>query len=95
MIWWDNLCKQCGFCCLKKKVINSICIIDINDPCEFLDVETKQCMIYEKRFEICSACKKMTLFHILFSSYLPDSCGYVEFFRKFGWLKKIKQKLKR
>ncbi|MCP5514422.1 MAG: hypothetical protein H7A26_03035 [Spirochaetales bacterium] len=87
MKWWENLCNKCGICCLKKKVIDGNCIIDKNSPCQYLDIESNRCLVYEKRFILCRECRKMTIFHALFSSYLPDDCGYVVFFRKGGFLK--------
>ncbi|MDX9802265.1 MAG: hypothetical protein RBT69_13125 [Spirochaetia bacterium] len=87
MRWWENLCRKCGFCCLKKKMIDGICIIDKNSPCQYLDIESNQCFVYENRFQMCPECKKMTVFKALFNSYLPDDCGYVVFFRKAGFIK--------
>ncbi len=66
----------------------------MNDPCEFLDTETRECMVYEKRFSMCPECRKMTVFHPFFCSYLPEHCGYVEFFKKFGWYRMLKKKFK-
>ena len=80
---------------LQKKVIEGVCFIDMNDPCEFLDPETKKCMVFESRFKMCPDCRKMTVLHPFFCSYLPDTCGYVEFFRKWGWLKMIKSRLRK
>jgi len=93
MKWWENLCRKCGFCCLKKEFVdNGVCVINFNNPCEYLDVESNLCFVYEKRFEICHECKKMTLFKALFADFLPDDCGYVDFFRKCGIFKIFKRK---
>ncbi len=75
---------------MKKKVIDGVCFIDFQDPCSFLDVEKMECMVYERRFEFCRECKKMNILHPFTCSYLPDTCGYVEFFKKGGWFKYLK-----
>ena len=50
-------------------------------------------MIYDQRFKLCRDCAKVNLLRALFYPLLPDSCGYVERFRKtrkiryfFRWL---------
>jgi len=89
MKWWENLCRKCGYCCFKKELTGRVWITNINNPCEYLDIESNLCFIYEKRFKICKSCKKMTIFKALFADFLPGNCGYVYFFRKFGFLKNI------
>ncbi|MCL2706290.1 MAG: hypothetical protein FWE72_08815 [Spirochaetaceae bacterium] len=92
MKWWENLCHKCGICCFKKKTIDGVCIIDFNAPCEYLDVESNLCFVYEKRFKKCDDCKRMTVFKALFADFLPDNCGYVEFFKNLGFFKIIRRK---
>ncbi len=77
---------------MKKKCINKTWIIDFNDPCEYLDIESNLCFVYEKRFKLCADCRKMTIFKALFVDFLPDNCGYVDFLRKIGFYKIIKRK---
>ncbi|MCL2295099.1 MAG: hypothetical protein FWC36_09590 [Spirochaetes bacterium] len=92
MKWWENLCQKCGYCCFKKKLVDGVWVINFNNPCEYLDIESNLCFFYEKRFEMCPECKKMTIFKALFGDFFPDTCGYVVFFRKMGFFKIIKRK---
>lgn len=51
----ENLCRRCGACCHEKLRIGKLVLItDI--PCEYLDVETKLCRIYDTRSEIEPRC---------------------------------------
>lgn len=79
---WDDLCTQCGQCCYKRDRVQGELVIDRNSPCQFLDTDTQLCTVYESRLSTCANCKRLTIFHALFSPYLPDDCGYVEKFRK-------------
>ena len=81
MQWWERICKRCGVCCYEKRRTSTGLITDLNAPCAYLDEQTRLCTVYPRRFSVCRECRKMTIFHALFSSYLPDSCGYVETFR--------------
>ncbi|MBN1834216.1 MAG: YkgJ family cysteine cluster protein [Spirochaetales bacterium] len=55
--------------------------MDTSAPCRFLDPDTHLCTVYQERFTMCRDCKKLTVFHALFSPYLPADCGYVQAFR--------------
>jgi uncharacterized cysteine cluster protein YcgN (CxxCxxCC family) len=92
MKWWEKLCCKCGVCCYKKKIVDGLWKIDFNDPCEYMELQSKTCMIYEKRFEMCRDCKKMTIIKALFADFLPDNCGYVQFFERLGFFKIIKRR---
>ena len=86
---WDSYCNHCGLCCYEKKYKNGVYEIDLSSPCTFLN-ENKECNVYKNRFKVCGNCSKLTIFHALFTSYLPDSCGYVQRFR--FWRKKNQEK---
>ena len=75
---WDDLCTQCGQCCYRRDRVQGELVIDRSSPCRFLDTETQLCTVYESRLSTCANCKRLTVFHALFSPYLPDDCGYVE-----------------
>ncbi len=79
---WEDLCLRCGICCYEKEHRGLSVIINLNKPCEFLDTEEKTCTIYPERFAICKNCEKVTIFHALFSRYLPETCAYVKKYRK-------------
>lgn len=76
--WWESLCNSCGLCCYEKEFNNDIIFINMNRPCEFLEVCSNKCSIYNRRFKINKSCKKVNLFEALFNQYLPSNCGYVK-----------------
>ncbi|MDC7225282.1 MAG: YkgJ family cysteine cluster protein [Spirochaetales bacterium] len=94
---WDAICLGCGKCCCEKipfkyienrprrvpgvKAVNKRYFIDYSSPCSYLDIETGNCLVYEKRFRVCRSCLPMTIFHALFADYLPEDCAYVQKFR--------------
>ena len=78
---WEGLCKRCGLCCYEKEVRGLSVVTNYIRPCLHLDTATKQCTVYERRFDVCSQCRRMTLRHALFVRWLPESCGYVQRFR--------------
>jgi hypothetical protein len=47
-------------------------------PCRYLDVETRQCKIYDNRFAINPECVKLTAELVSTLRWLPRDCGYVE-----------------
>lgn len=79
---WEALCKKCGLCCFEKDVSLFKATIRLSLPCEYLQPKTGLCRIYEKRFELCHYCGRVTIWHALFSPCLPEACGYVEKYRK-------------
>ena len=79
---WEGLCGRCGKCCYEKRYTAHGLVVDYKLPCRYLDESTRLCRVYERRFRACPECRRMTVFHALFSSYLPDSCGYVRAFRR-------------
>ncbi|MGB1347004.1 MAG: YkgJ family cysteine cluster protein, partial [Pseudomonadales bacterium] len=58
---WESLCDGCGKCCLQK-------IIDDEAPlmyhtsvaCEYLDLKTCRCQVYEQRQEKVPDCTKVS-----------------------------------
>ena len=78
---WEAVCNRCGLCCYEKEWRRGRIVTNHDSPCRFLDQGTRMCTVYEQRFRRCAECCKMTLFHALFVSYLPEECGYVTRFR--------------
>ena len=78
---WEDLCTQCGVCCYERERVCGELQIHEGAPCSFLDTETKLCTVYDTRLKTCKECRQVTVFHALFSPYLPNSCGYVQTFR--------------
>ncbi len=83
---WESLCRRCGRCCYEKDERDGRVFTNYDSPCRYLDESTRLCTVYETRFIRCGDCKKMTIFHALFVSYLPAECGYVQKFRP--WLRR-------
>ena len=74
---WESLCDCCGQCCLHK----------IEDPdsgeifytyvaCQYLDLDTCQCMFYENRLELVVTCVKITAENFDRMHLLPNTCAY-------------------
>ncbi len=78
---WEELCLRCGICCYEKEHHGLSVTINLDKPCDFLNIDQKTCSVYNERFIICKNCEKVTMFHALFSRYLPESCGYVKKYR--------------
>jgi uncharacterized cysteine cluster protein YcgN (CxxCxxCC family) len=79
---WESLCKKCGICCYGKDSRLLRTTIYLSKPCEHFDKRTNLCRVYENRFKVCRYCAKVRLYHALFSRCLPDTCGYVERYRR-------------
>jgi uncharacterized cysteine cluster protein YcgN (CxxCxxCC family) len=77
---WDALCRRCGLCCYEKEYRGNI-LVTTHRPCPHLDVSSRLCTVYENRFDACARCRKMTILHALFVSWLPPTCGYVQHYR--------------
>jgi len=78
---WDALCVRCGLCCYAKDIRGRRVLTNWRAPCRFLEESTRLCAVYERRFRACAECRKMTIFHALFTSWLPATCGYVRRYR--------------
>ena len=83
---WDSLCNQCGRCCFEKLEDARGKIIYTQTACRYLDVITRRCKIFERRFEINPNCVKLTAELVPQLQWLPPDCGYrpeqVKFTRK-------------
>lgn len=79
---WEELCDQCGRCCFEREIdADGDVVIDYAAPCELLDVATRRCREYDRRFQVCSRCRRLTPLHALVGRYLPPDCAYVRRFR--------------
>ena len=79
---WEALCLRCGTCCYEKDVRGRAIVTNYRRPCLHLDTRTHLCTVYEKRFDLCPQCRRMTLRHALFVRWLPEECGYVSRYRR-------------
>jgi uncharacterized cysteine cluster protein YcgN (CxxCxxCC family) len=73
---WDSRCKQCGRCCFEKIEDERGNIFYTQTACRFLDVISRQCKIFERRFEINPSCIKLTPELVRTLRWLPRNCGY-------------------
>ncbi|GAB7027684.1 YcgN family cysteine cluster protein [Geotalea toluenoxydans] len=76
MAAWESLCEQCGLCCFEKIEDESGAIFFTSTPCRYLDVVTRECKIYERRFQICPECIQLTEELVRELNWLHDDCGY-------------------
>ena len=73
---WDARCKQCGSCCFEKLEDGRGKIIYTQTACRYLDVSTRRCKVFERRFEINPSCIKLTPELLPSLHWLPGDCGY-------------------
>ncbi len=73
---WETICKQCGLCCFEKIEEEDGTIFHTAIPCRYLDVVSRECRIYERRFEINPECIKLTEKLVRELRWLHDKCGY-------------------
>ncbi len=75
---WESLCEQCGLCCFEKIEDEDGTIFFTATPCRYLDVVSRECKIYDRRFEICPECVKLTEELVREIRWLHDDCGYMK-----------------
>ena len=85
---WEELCERCGVCCFEKIEDESGTIYFTRTPCRYLDIDTRLCKIYERRFEINPECVKLSPDIIGGLRWLHDQCAYM---RKLGIKSTLKQ----
>lgn len=74
---WEALCDRCGLCCLNRfKDRRTGRIVTTSVSCEYLDLATCQCTIYEMRLEVNPDCLKLRAKNIKNFSWLPLTCAY-------------------
>ena len=75
---WEGLCEQCGLCCFEKIEDEDGTIFYTQTPCRYLDVVSRRCKVYERRFEINPVCIKLTPELVRELRWLHPGCGYVK-----------------
>ncbi len=73
---WDSRCLQCGLCCFEKIEDDRGNILYTQTACRFLDVISRECKIFDRRFEINPSCVKLTPELVQTLRWLPRDCGY-------------------
>lgn len=92
---WEALCKRCGRCCFEKIEKQDGSVIVTDKPCSYLDLSTRECRIYERRFELCPDCLPINQENLLKSTWLPEDCGYVEYGRRQAGIDRASEKRRR
>ncbi|MDA8431322.1 MAG: hypothetical protein M0T70_18875 [Geobacteraceae bacterium] len=75
---WESRCRGCGECCFEKIEDDRGTIFYLMSACRYLDLETRQCRIYDNRFVINPECVKLTPELVPALRWLPRGCGYLE-----------------
>lgn len=73
---WEELCLRCGRCCFEKYEDDDGTIFFTATPCRYLDVVTRQCKVYERRFDINPDCISLTPELVKSLHWLHDGCAY-------------------
>lgn len=73
---WESKCNQCGFCCFEKIENDNGTIFYTQTPCRYLDVITRRCKVYNKRFNINPECIQLTPELVAKLKWLHPECGY-------------------
>lgn len=73
---WDSRCLKCGRCCFEKIEDERGTIFYTLTACRFLDVASRECKIFGRRFEINPGCIKLTPELVRTLRWLPRDCGY-------------------
>lgn len=92
---WEELCHQCGTCCFEKLEDDSGTVFFTSTPCRYLDITTRRCKVYERRFTINPDCIQLSPALVKNLNWLHDDCGYrraMGIERRPGRCKKTKQK---
>lgn len=92
---WDSHCLQCGRCCFEKIEDEKGRIFYTQTACRFLDVISRTCKIFERRFEINPECVQLTPELVESLRWLPRSCGYKQPTEDTVAVKKVKKSKKR
>ncbi len=74
---WEDTCNRCGQCCFEKWVDEEGGIHPTPIPCRYLDIHTRQCRVYHKRFEVGEGCVKLTPDVVATVRWLPEDCAYL------------------
>ena len=72
---WEARCRRCGRCCYEKIEFEGE-IYYTDEPCEFLDKDTRLCRIYATRHVRRPDCSPLTP-RQLERGLLPSDCPYV------------------
>jgi len=73
---WEEICARCGRCCYEKIDYRGR-IFYTNKPCQYLDIATKLCRVYQQRDVRHEDCARLTP-ELVAAGILPHDCPYVD-----------------
>jgi uncharacterized cysteine cluster protein YcgN (CxxCxxCC family) len=73
---WDSICRRCGRCCFEKDMVDGY-VIETEIPCRYLDIVTRECKVYHKRFDVGEGCLQLDTELVREAFWLPEACAYV------------------
>lgn len=74
---WESLCDGCGLCCMEKfEDADTGAIYVTSVACQYLDLASCRCRVYETRTFINDVCVELTPEAVGTYRWLPDTCGY-------------------
>ena len=76
---WEGICRRCGGCCHEKEVEADGRVRYLDLPCPQLTAGDL-CHVYERRFEVESACNLVTPALIREGIVLPPGCAYLDLY---------------
>jgi len=79
---WENICQRCGECCFEKIIDADGTIYHTQIPCRYLDIVTRECKVYHKRFDTGEECVRLTPEVVRDAVWLTEGCAYVHWLRK-------------
>lgn len=72
---WEERCERCGRCCYEKVWDeDGVWVTDV--PCRYLDLKTRLCTVYPRRFEVEPECLSVDR-EAIEEGIMPDGCAYV------------------
>lgn len=74
---WEGICRRCGRCCFEKDLVDGH-VIETDIPCRYLDVVSRECKVYHKRFDVGEGCLQLDVDLVREAFWLPEACAYVD-----------------
>jgi len=71
-----DLCVRCTICCYYKTLKEDGTVVYSDRPCEYLDLDSGLCIIYEERTKMKPDCVRITR-RVIEMGALPAACPYV------------------
>ena len=76
MTTWEETCSRCGLCCFEKVTDQKGQFVTTRIPCRHLNIISRECRVYHKRFEVGEGCVKLTPEVVREADWLPACCAY-------------------